>query len=177
MGELREEWLNKKDFVEQLFNRYATEVKRTAYLYLKDINLAEDVLQEVFIACYKKLEEFREECSYKTWLIRITVNKCRDHLRRWSFWNIFFSKDAGDKLVETKTPENQAVVSEEEKEIGMAILQLPIKLREVIILFYYQELGIKEISSILEINENTVKTRLHRARSSLKEVLRGGDFE
>ncbi|WP_223702170.1 sigma-70 family RNA polymerase sigma factor [Sutcliffiella deserti] len=168
---------NKKDLMEQLFEQYATEVKRIAFLYLKDVSQTEDILQDVFISCYKNFDTFRGECSYKTWLIRITVNKCRDHLRRWSFRKIFSRDNVGEKLVEVNTPETMALWMEKGTELGQTVLQLPIKLREVIILFYYQELNISEISYMLNVNENTVKTRLHRARKSLKEVLKGGDYE
>ncbi|QFT87965.1 ECF RNA polymerase sigma factor SigW [Bacillus sp. THAF10] len=168
--------VNRNALMEQLFEQYAIDVKRTAFLYVKDVSKAEDILQDVFISCYNSFDTFRGECTYKTWLIRITVNKCRDHARRWSFRNIFSRKDVGEHLVDVRTPELLAIGNETGAELRIAVFGLPLKLREVIILYYYQELSIWEISKLLDLNESTVKTRLYRARTSLKEMLKGGDY-
>jgi RNA polymerase sigma factor (sigma-70 family) len=157
--------------VESLLNQYGTELKRIAYLYVKDHSLTEDILQEVFISCYKQMDFFREESSYKTWLIKITINKCKDALKRWSFRNIIYKENLDSSLVETRTPEFHTVSKLDDIQIAKHILALPIKFREVIILFYYQDLSIEEISLLLDLKGNTVKTRLHRARTKLKDSL------
>ncbi|GAA0336495.1 sigma-70 family RNA polymerase sigma factor [Bacillus carboniphilus] len=162
--------------IESLLTQYGTELKRIAYLYLKDHALTEDIIQEVFISCYNHIEQFREESSYKTWLIKITVNKCKDTLKRWSFRNIVYKEKMDLNIAEAETPEIQTISKIEDVLLAKEILALPVKFREVIILYYYQDLSIEEISNILDLKTNTIKTRLHRARIRLREALeRGGN--
>lgn len=73
-----------------LMANYATDLKRIAFLYVNEMSECEDIIQEVFISCYQKLPSFRHECSYKTWLIRITINKCKDYKKRWSIKNLIY---------------------------------------------------------------------------------------
>ncbi|RTZ53342.1 sigma-70 family RNA polymerase sigma factor [Bacillus sp. SAJ1] len=167
--------LNKEDKLRWLMKVYGNDVIRIAYTYLRQKSLAEDVAQDVFIKCFEKLDTFQNKSSYKTWLIRITVNRCKDVLKSRSFKNLFitdfFSPKEQEQLV-TST-EHQLLVVEENELISKQVMGLPIKLREVIILFYYQDFSIEEISELLKINSNTVKTRLHRGRLKLKEVFEG----
>ncbi|MBY0147378.1 sigma-70 family RNA polymerase sigma factor [Neobacillus niacini] len=167
--------LTKEDKLSWLMDEYGDMVVRLAFTYVKQKQIAEDISQEVFISCYKNLETFQNKSSYKTWLYRITVNKCKDYFRSWSHRNIsyqdFFRSifPSGEKSIESN------ILDKEERElIFERVLKLPIKLREVIILQYYEELTINEITELLGLNSNTVKTRLHRAKkllqSSLKEV-------
>ncbi|WP_078380754.1 sigma-70 family RNA polymerase sigma factor [Sutcliffiella halmapala] len=158
---------DKINVTEDLFNKYGTEIKRIAYLYVREHSLAEDILQEVFIACFHNLDKFRGESSYKTWLIKITANKCKDVLKRWSFRNILYKNTINEASSYKDTPESILLSKQEEYEVARQLLTLPIKLREVIILHYYQELSIEEISHILTIKPNTIKSRLHRGRKQL----------
>jgi RNA polymerase sigma factor (sigma-70 family) len=160
--------------LEWLMEEYGDMVMRLAYTYVKQTQLAEDISQEVFISCYKELHRFQHRSSYKTWIYRITVNKCKDYLRSWSVRNIAY-KDLLSSMftkIGTKSTESEAVETEEREEIFQRVLLLPVKLREIIILFYYEGLKIEEISELLSINANTVKTRLHRARAALKSSIK-----
>jgi len=159
---------SKESLLESLIEDYGTELKRVAFLYVKDQALAEDIIQEVFISCYHHLDSFRQESSYKTWLMRITINKSKDALKRWSFRNFISKAEIEPEVLEQNTPESATVTGMEKKELIQEVLKLPIKLREVIILFYYKDLSVEEISAILQLNENTIKTRLFRAREKLK---------
>ncbi|MFS0864690.1 sigma-70 family RNA polymerase sigma factor [Fredinandcohnia sp. 179-A 10B2 NHS] len=163
--------------IERLLDDYGTEIKRLAYLYVKDHSLAEDIVQEVFISCYRNLEGFRYESSYKTWLVKITINKCKDALKRWSFRNLIYKEKIDDSQYEIDTPEDKMISKLEDIYISKQVLQLPLKFREVIILYYYQELSIEEISQVMNIKVNTVKTRLYRARVKLKESMEGSEYE
>ncbi|MDQ0971761.1 RNA polymerase sigma factor (sigma-70 family) [Neobacillus niacini] len=161
--------LTKEDQLSWLMEEYGDMVVRLAFTYVKQKQLAEDISQEVFVSCYKSLETFQNKASYKTWLYRITVNKCKDYFRTWSYRNIsyqdFFRSifPSGGQSVE------EEILEGEEKEIIFEkVLALPIKLREVIILQYYEELTVNEISELLGLNSNTVKTRLHRAKKLLQ---------
>jgi RNA polymerase sigma factor (sigma-70 family) len=166
--------LTKEEQLSWLMEEYGDLVVRLAFTYVKQKQLAEDISQEVFISCYKNLETFQNKASYKTWLYRITVNKCKDYFRSWSYRNISYHDffrlifPSGGQSVEA------SILEGEEKEIIFEkVLALPIKLREVIILQYYEELTVNEISELLGINSNTVKTRLHRAKKLLQSSLKG----
>jgi len=161
--------LNKDEQLIWLMEEYGDMVIRLAFTYVKQKQLAEDISQEVFISCYNSLQTFQHKASYKTWLYRITVNKCKDYFRSWSFKNIYYQDffrsvfASNDKAIDKKIVEQ-----EDQDQIFEQVLSLPIKLREVIILHYYEELSINDISKLLDVNSNTVKTRLHRARKSLQ---------
>ena len=165
-------YLNREEKLKWLMKSYGNDVIKIAYTYLKQKQLAEDVAQDVFIRCYEKMDSFRNESSYKTWLIRITVNRCKDVLKSWSFKNLYFT-DLFKSKQDYFPLENQSFVREENELISKQVIRLPVKLREVIILYYYQEFSIEEISDLLKINPNTIKTRLHRGRIKLKESLEG----
>jgi RNA polymerase sigma factor (sigma-70 family) len=148
---------------------YGDMVIRLAYSYVREKQLAEDISQEVFISCFQSLEAFQNKASYKTWLYRLTVNKCKDLIKSWSYRNLFY-KDIISSIMTLKTDSAETgLIDIEEKElIFEKVLLLPIKFREIIILHYYEDLSIHEISELLNINPNTVKSRLHRARKVLK---------
>ena len=166
--------LSKDELLTWLMEEYGDMVIRLAFTYVKQKQLAEDLSQEVFISCYHHLEAFQNKSSYKTWIYRITVNKCKDMLRSWSYKNITY-KDYLVSMFKTGSISTEAkVVDAQEREaIFEQVLNLPVKLREVIILFYYEELSIHEIADTLNLNDNTVKTRLRRGRNTLKIKMTG----
>lgn len=165
---------SKDELLTWLMEEYGDMVIRLAYTYVKQRQLAEDISQEVFISCYHHLDHFQHKASYKTWIYRITVNKCKDLIRSWSYKNITY-KDMMVSLWKSgsKSTEAQLVDKEEKEAIFDQVLQLPIKLREVIILFYYEGLSIQEIADMLNLNSNTIKTRLHRGRTALQTKMKG----
>ncbi|MBS4196653.1 sigma-70 family RNA polymerase sigma factor [Lederbergia citri] len=165
-------YLNREDKLKWLMRTYGNDVIRVAYTYLKQKQLAEDVAQDVFIECYEKMDTFRNDSSYKTWIIKITVNRCKDVLKSWSLKNLLFTNYFENKNADSSLERNMC--REEANQIlSQQIMELPVKLREVIILFYYQEFTIAEISVLLKVKPNTIKTRLHRARLNLKKLLEG----
>lgn len=169
--------LNKDDQLVLLMEEYGDMVIRLAYTYVKQKQMAEDIAQEVFISCYKHLNLFQKNSSYKTWIYRITVNKCKDIVRSWSFKNIYYKDIIRSRIKsESKSLENKLISWEENQFIFQKVLSLPIKLREVIILHYYEDLSINEIAELLCFSPNTVKTRLHRARKQLKSLFEGGKY-
>ncbi|WP_163580151.1 sigma-70 family RNA polymerase sigma factor [Gracilibacillus saliphilus] len=159
------------ELLEWLMNEYGQSITRLAFTYTKQNHTAEDIAQEVFIKCYRKLDEFRHESSYKTWLYSITVNLCKDKLKSWSFRNIIFSDLLPTKAKLMETPESQLLNFENNRMLADQIFSLPLKYREVIILYYYEELSYNEVSDLLKIKISTVKSRLHRARLLLKHKL------
>ncbi|QUG40028.1 sigma-70 family RNA polymerase sigma factor [Psychrobacillus sp. INOP01] len=159
---------------QQVMKEYTDYLLKLAYLYIKDWSAAEDIVQDVFLTYYQKAEQFEERSSLKTYLAKITINKCKDYLKSWRYrkqvlTNNFFnpSKKGRDRIIE----------EDERLELADAVFQLPVKYREVIIYYYFEELSVLEISQLLSIPDNTVKTRLRKARALLKVQLKENDWE
>jgi RNA polymerase sigma-70 factor (ECF subfamily) len=162
--------------LESLMDRYGTELLRLAFSYVKRREVAEDITQEVFIKCFEKLSSFRGESSYKTWLYRITINRCKDVLRTWAFKNLIFIDSPYKNQADISHGEAQFLQKEENQAVANAIFSLPVKYREVIILRYYEDLSLQGISDLLDMNPNTLKSRILRAHEILKKKLKEVDF-
>lgn len=149
---------------EKAVDAYADTVYRIAYNYTYSKADSEDVLQNVFLKLFQSVQDFENEEHLKGWLIRVAVNECRNLHR--SFWkrNIVRMEEI-EKSVQDFLPD-------EETDLHNALLKLPGKYRIIIHMYYYEEYKTKEISSILQINEATVRTRLARGRDRLKELLK-----
>ncbi|WP_246041691.1 sigma-70 family RNA polymerase sigma factor [Robertmurraya kyonggiensis] len=167
------ESLNSKNkWFEKTMNEYGDRLTKLSYNYTKDWNLAEDIVQDVFITCYNEYDKIHSIVSFKAWIFRITINKCKDLIKSSFFKRVIMNEEL---LKSTKasdlSPEMALIKNSEEAFLSVCVLGLPIKYREVILLYYYEELSIDEISEILKINRNIVKTRLNRARLKLKVIL------
>ncbi|TWT13175.1 RNA polymerase sigma factor [Planomicrobium sp. CPCC 101079] len=154
----------------KLMNEHGPELKRIAFLYINDITESEDIVQEVFISCYQHLASFRNEADYKTWLIRITINKCKDHRRLWGIRNLVY-RPIHQLVKKNESAEATHLDQQFSSELIEQISKLSSKYKEVLILYYYLELTMQEISEVLEISINTVKSRLLRGKKSLKTRL------
>ena len=149
-----------------LMNEYGDSVLRMCCIYLRDYQLAEDMAQETFLRVYQHYGDFNNRSSLKTWILQIAINLCRNQMRtRW--WKSRSRTEIG----EIQTNEYEDSFLEREmilEEIG----KLPPKYKEVILLYYYQELTITEIAEVIGEKESTVKARLVRARNKLKPELK-----
>lgn len=172
LWEVKDE-LSKVERIEWLMNEYGQEVARLAFTYTKQKQLSEDISQEVFIKCYEKLDQFRHESSYKTWIYRITINLCKDRLRSWTFRNVVFTEFFSKWSKPVESTESLVMDGESRRIISEKVMNLPIKYREVIMLYYYEELTYNQIAEMLDMNIQTIKSRLHRARLLLKKMLEG----
>lgn len=156
--------------VERLIEDYGQDVYKLAYLYVKDQQLAEDVFQEVFYKVMKNYHKFEHLSSEKTWLIRITINTCKDLLR--TSWlrrvTTFGTWEEQDNRYEKPY---DIVASESHTELYELILKLPSKYKEVILLFYYEDFTYEEMAEILNIPKGTVQSRLARGREKLKKMM------
>lgn len=158
--------------IERMIDEYGNDVLRTAYMYLKDNQRAEDAFQEVFIKAYNNYDKFKGDCSEKTWLIRITINTCKDMIK--SFWSskVILEEDYIANIAEEGI-ENKVIDSIENEMLYKKVLSLPEQYKEVIILYYYHGYNTVETGKILEIPEGTVRSRLTRARDMLKKQIIG----
>ncbi len=158
--------------MQRLMDTYGNDVLRTSYMYLKDMHKAEDAFQEVFIKVFNKFDSFRGDSSEKTWIIKITINVCRDILRSSWLKRVLLT----DRFVEQKSSPDIAgriIRKDENKLLFDEVMSLPEAFREVIILYYYHGCDTKEAGEILNTAEGTVRSRLHRAREMLKGRLGG----
>jgi RNA polymerase sigma factor (sigma-70 family) len=163
----------------ELMQLHGNYLLRTAVLLLKDQQRAEEAVQDTFITAYEKISQLADDDKVKSWMTAILINRCRLQMRKRSWKHAFLSFDLverfqGDDIFQG--PEQSLLMLAENQHLSQAIQELDYKYREAIILFYFNELKISEISGQLNLNENTVKARLSRGRSLLKQILlRGGD--
>lgn len=160
--------------IDQIIDEHSRYLVRIAYLYVKNWSTAEDIVQEVFVTYFQKSEQFRQEASLKTYLTKVTANRAKDYLRSWKH-----KKDVLFETIFTSTNGVEEMMLEQEQLAALEknLFQLPLKYREPLILFYYDEQSIAEIADYLQLNENTVKTRLRRAKQQLKEFFEEEEVE
>lgn len=145
--------------------RYQNMVYRTALHALGASQDADDAVQEVFLRLFNDRGSFETEEHLRRWLLRVTVNYCRDVLKSpWRKRRVSW-EDVPEVPVFDK-PEQAALYRE--------VMALPEKYRTVLYLFYYEELSAREIGGLLGVDTSTVTTRLARARRRLKERLGEG---
>jgi RNA polymerase sigma-70 factor (ECF subfamily) len=149
---------------EQIVRTYADMVYRIAYRYVKNTIDTDDVFSEVFLAYFKKERIFESEEHRKAWLIRVTINCAKDFLAQ---------RSRLQQLNEETVPDPVESNIDTYMDLHAAIEQLRPDYREVIKLYYLDDLSVKQISQILNRNENTVKTQLSRARDTLRHILEG----
>lgn len=159
--------------IETLMRKYGNDVLRTAYMYVKDSHLAEDIFQDVFIKVNQKLSTFQGNSSIKTWIIRITINTCKDYIK--SAWNqrVVPMSEYQENILTSDNDFTAVEKEEDNKIIRKMVMDLPDKYKDVLLLVYYQDMTISEAASVLKIAEGTAKSRLSRAKEKLKLYLEG----
>jgi RNA polymerase sigma-70 factor (ECF subfamily) len=155
-----------------LVDTYKSMAYNIAYRMLGDADMAKDMAQESFISAYASLEKFEYGSKFSSWLYRIVVNKCKDHLRA--------ERDTVqvDEIAESvpsrgRTPEQIASSRQTGDVIQNALNSMPEVYREVIVLKHIEELDFQEIAAILGVSVNALKVRAHRGREMLRELLEG----
>ena len=170
--------MGRKMLTEERFNnlidRYGTEILRLCYLYLKDYQLAEDAFQDTFLKIYNNFHKFNGLSTEKTWITRICINTCKNYLRNpWKKKVKLENKE----LIQNKISDQEIFDELEKSELFNSIMNLKQTYKEIILMYYYQQLSVKEISQILDISESNAFTRLSRARQFLKNEIGGIIYE
>ena len=154
-----------------LYEKYKDTLLRMAYLVSGQMDDAEDIVQETFVKCYLHIGELKKDDGFRPWLFQIlyrtAYRQVRKRRREIPDEDIGIRTDATDGI----TSLDRIIRTEEEKMVYSAVQALDFKHRAVVILFYYQEMPMREIASVLECTEGTVKSRLHTARKFLKREL------
>jgi RNA polymerase sigma-70 factor (ECF subfamily) len=131
--------------------------------------MVEDIVQDVFLAAFVSLKKFRCECSLKSWLFTITINKCRSYRYKRMLHIKFFSQAAAKASAVLDSTADKVLMDDETfDKVRHAVQALPAKYREPVVLRYLQELSMDEIARILNISRNALQVRLSRARERLR---------
>jgi len=166
--------------IEMLIRQYEGSIYRLALSMVGDPAEASEITQDTFIAALRSLPAYEEKKSFRAWLFTIAVNQSRSHLRKrktldrlkttlTALFRVEFQKQA--------LPEEMVIQNEKETALWNSLNQMDERHRLVVVLRYFHELSIAEISEILSISEGTVHSRLHNARERLRSALEHLDGE
>lgn len=151
----------------ELLKRHKEKVRNIIYLTLSNSDGVDDIAQEVFITVYRHLKSFRFESQFTTWLYRITINKCKDHLRKKNIRSIFLPLKDEEPVFESINEDTDI-----KHIVRNAIATLPDKLRIPLVLKDLEGFSYQEIADTMECEIGTVKSRIFRAREALKKTLK-----
>ena len=159
-----------KDYISDLLDKYSDMVLRIAYTYLKNRADAEDIVQDVFLRIIDKKPSFNDENHEKSWLIRATINMCKNKVNM--FWNK--NKCSIDDVQEFAVSDKYNT----DTSVFQAVMALGEKYRVVVYMYYYEGYSTPEIANVIGKSETTIRSLLHRARNKLKDMLKEDyDFE
>lgn len=163
------------DALGMLYARYKTLVYRTALAITRDPQAAEDILQDCFLRVHAYASTIDPALPFKPWLYRVTVNLSYTWADQHNRWRLPLEALV-DQLVSSArlSPEHVAEDGDQERAIREAIDRLAFSQRVVVVLYYLNELSLKEIADILDCPVGTVKSRLHYARDNLRRYLNAG---
>ena len=153
-----------KDYISDLLDKYGDMVIRIAYTYLKNRADAEDIVQDVFLRIIDKKPSFNEKKKKKSWLIRATINMCKNKVNM--FWNK--NKCSIDDVQEFAVSDKYNT----DTSVFQAVMALGEKYRVVVYMYYYEGYSTPEIANVIGKSETTIRSLLHRARNKLKDMLK-----
>ena len=151
--------------ITHLVETHQLSLLRLCFAYLHDQALAEDAVQETFVKAYQKLNQFRGNANVKTWLSSIAINCCRDICRGSWFRHVDRSVSVDKLPVRAEEPDP------EEAAVTVEVMNLPIRLREAVLLYYFENMNTNEIAETLGISQQAVSNRLLRAKAKLRKAL------
>ena len=160
---------DKKQFIENI-NKNRLKMYKTAIAILKNEEDANDAIQDALYSAYKNYHTLKEPSYFTTWLIRILINKCYD----------IINKNKKIVCIDDSITQNTTGVEDRydvEGELDWLLNQIDKDLKEIVVLYYYDDIPVKEIAIMLEIPQGTVKSRLSRAREQIKKILKEKEGE
>lgn len=158
------ESLRTNDLITEAIEKHSDTLIRVSFAYMKNMSDAEDMAHDAFLKLIEKKPSFESAEHEKAWLIRVTINLCKNRLKTaWFRKTIPFDDVSCD-------------FTAKESEVMGAVLELPAKYRSIILLYYFEGYSIREIAGILSQKESTTGSHLHRARKLLKLILKE-DFD
>jgi len=171
--------ISELDDIDELVRLHQARLRRFVTYSTGDPDLAETITQDTLLRAFKGRESFRGDCSLSTWLTGIAINVTRDHLRsgRYKFWKqlktsaVDVSEMASYLPSEAVSPERRVLAKERVKELYAVLEDLSYNQRTVFLMKFSEEMSVDEISEILGMAVNTVRTHLHRALKAVRSRL------
>jgi RNA polymerase sigma-70 factor, ECF subfamily len=165
------------DAFRKLYDSYAPRIYRFMRRMVGDQEDSADLVQELFVRAFRHLGSMRDARAFEAWLMRSAANLSKDHLRRRRLPTVPLEGDDDAPMPEIvsqeRGPEDRAISSELSGVVEQALLKLAPERRAVVILHHVDEMSVEEISRLLGIPLGTVKSRLHRGRAELRNLLAG----
>lgn len=160
--------------IQFIVEHYSHKLLRVALGICGDVQVAEEVVQDALLLVCRRVHSFEERAALGTWLYRITVNQAKNRMRGAWIRKIVVWDEGKMNLLraqETNEPEIVAIRCETQQEVLTSLLQLPVKYRDVLVLYYLEDMTIAHISQILEQPEGTIKSKLARGREKLRAII------
>lgn len=171
--------LGEKGLYEILMRRYNQTLFRAVRSYLDRQEDVEDAMQETYLKAYAKLDQFKGDAAFSTWLVRIGINESLQKLRKSRTLRVHTNPDVRMEQLQQlpdngqMNPEQRTIQGESKRLMEQAIDKLPEAYRAVYMLREVEGMNVAEVAHCLDISEANVKVRLHRAKSMLKESIWG----
>ncbi|OCS89024.1 sigma-70 family RNA polymerase sigma factor [Caryophanon latum] len=162
----------KDALLERVMIAYGDELVRLAYTYVKESEVAKDVVQNAFVKCYRHLDTFRGDANIKTWLYRITMNESKDYLKSWHCRMVRVKSFFHENSARQQSAEKEVLHRFAHAQLKADIFTLPTMYREVVYLHYFEDLAVAEIAELLHASPHTIKTRLRRGTQRLGAILK-----
>jgi len=159
-----------KEFFIQKINENRLKMYKTAIAILKDEDDANDAIQEALYSAYKNYYSLREKSYFTTWIIKILINKC---------YNII-NKNKKIAYIDDTVIQNTASSEDNyeiENSLEWVLNQIDKELKEIVVLYYYDDFSVADIANVLDIPQGTIKSRLSRAREQIKEIIKKEEGE
>jgi RNA polymerase sigma factor (sigma-70 family) len=157
-----------------LMRKYNQRLYRICKGYLKDEDEIENVMQDTYVKAYLNLKKFENRSQFLTWLTRIGINECLQHLRKTGKINLMDTSEETNEIMNTpdnNDPEKQSMNKELKELLELAIANLPEKYRAVFIMREIERMSVEETSEAMEITQSNVKIRLNRAKEMLRSTI------
>ncbi|MBO4925556.1 MAG: sigma-70 family RNA polymerase sigma factor [Clostridia bacterium] len=155
----------RRAWLEEAMERWEKPMLHLCFAYLGDLALSEDAVQETFFRAWKGYGRFRGEAQEKTWLTRIAINACKDLMK--SAW----ARKTDRTVTPDTLPEGAVPFQARDDTVTRAVLALPPKMKEAVLLRWYQELTLEEMTRVLRLPRSTVNYRLKKAKALLRDEL------
>ena len=155
----------RRAWLEEAMERWEKPMLHLCFAYLGDLALSEDAVQETFFRAWKGYGRFRGEAQEKTWLTRIAINACKDLMK--SAW----ARKTDRTVTPDTLPEGAVPFQARDDTVTRAVLALPPKMKEAVLLRWYQGLTLEEMTRVLRLPRSTVNYRLKKAKALLRDEL------
>jgi RNA polymerase sigma-70 factor (ECF subfamily) len=154
---------------EGIVRRWQGPLVNMAYRFCRDRSRAEEMAQEAFLRAYRALSSWRKDAAFSTWLFALATNLYRSELKKMPSQNVALDDIA--ELMDKRSHSDEMEAEDRDSMVRRAVLALPPKYRDAVVLYYFHEMDVPAASRSLGLPEGTVKARLFRGREMLRSKL------